>query len=91
MKTSFVFVFVQVVSSELASLGQSHNSLQATAAGLRQDLGNAQNLVSSSTHVLAPSEACSMWIAAAPCWLRRPCCVHLVSLLLLVMPAGARA
>jgi len=35
----------QVVSAELASLGQSHSSLQATAAGLRQELNNTQNLV----------------------------------------------
>jgi hypothetical protein len=37
---------LQVVSAELASVGQAHNSLQATAAGLRQELANAQNMVS---------------------------------------------
>jgi hypothetical protein len=39
-------VSVQVVSAELASLGQAHNSLQSTAAGLRQELANTQNMVS---------------------------------------------
>lgn len=93
-----VCVFVQVVSSELASLGQSHNSLQATAAGLRQDLSNAQNLVRSSKHVLPhvlallhhpKPAACGLPQRRADC--AASCCVDMVSLLLMMMPAGARA